>query len=96
MSDVKCASCGAVLAHRELDEGWCDGCGKAIPLFVYHQNGLKGPKGHALPQDVPRPATRSAAPSAVMDPEEKIPLWQVAVIAVFLIGIAVVIVRALV
>lgn len=94
MSDVKCASCDAVLDRRELDDGWCNNCGKQIPLFVYHQNGLKGPRGKALP----RAAASAALPSApaVMDPDEKLPLWQIGVIAAAVVGIAVVIVRALI
>jgi hypothetical protein len=93
MSEIKCASCDAVLPSRELEEGWCNNCGKEIPLFVYHQNGLRGPKAsvHSHSGAVPLPP-----PPAVLDPDESFPKWQIAVIAVVVVAIAAVIVRAFV
>ena len=90
MSDVKCPNCSNALVHRELNEGWCNSCGKEVPMFVYHQAGLKGPKGHALPQ-----AQVLAAPAG-LDPDEALPIWQLAVIGAIVIGIAVAIVLAFV
>ena len=93
MGEIKCASCDAVLPSRELDEGWCNNCGKPIPLFVYHQNGLRGPKAKALPHAaaVPLPP-----PPAVLDPDESFPRWQIGLIALGVVALAAIIVRALI
>lgn len=87
---IKCSSCDSALADRELDEGWCNGCGKQIPLFLYHQNGLRGPKAKALS----RAAAAPLPPPAVLDPDESFPKWQIAVIGAVVVAIAAVIVRA--
>jgi hypothetical protein len=91
MSNIKCCSCDAMLADRELDEGWCNNCGKEIPLFLYHQNGMRGPKAKAMPRSatVPLPP-----PPAILDPDERFPLWQIAAIAAAVVVIMAVIVRA--
>lgn len=87
MSDAKCPSCSAVLNQRELNEGWCNGCGKRVPMHVYHSAGLKGPKEHALPASAHAPLPMTMA----MDPEEKLPIWQLALIGAAILAIAAVI-----
>jgi len=90
MSDVKCSSCSAYLSSSELHDGWCGTCGKQVPMFVYHQAGLKGPIEHALPR-----VKTAAAPTAVVGTEEDSPpVWQLALIGLAVIGIAAVIVFA--
>ncbi|MCE9534245.1 MAG: hypothetical protein K8T89_24460 [Planctomycetes bacterium] len=91
MSEIKCPSCDVLLPSGDLRDGWCGACGKKVPMFVYHQAHLSGPKETGLPS-----AVREAPPVvAQLDPEEKPPIWQIACIGVAVIGIAIVIVRAL-
>ncbi len=92
MTIVKCPHCSRDLAGQELNDGWCDSCGKQLPTFVYHEAGLKGPKGHALPQEVASPIRTPAT----LDPEEQLPLWQLAGIGLTVLVIAAVIMYALV
>ena len=75
MSDVKCPNCSNALPNHELNEGWCDSCGKQIPMFVYHNAGLKGPESHVLQK------TAVAVPATVVvgsDPDDAIPPWKLA------------------
>jgi hypothetical protein len=91
MIDVKCAECSAVLTSRELREGWCDSCGTRVPMFVYHQAGLNAPREKVLMR-------AQAAPVVVeeLGPEEKPALWQLGLIGLAIVVVAVVIVLALI
>ena len=33
-ADVRCLHCDAVLPKREIEDGWCDSCGKRLPLSI--------------------------------------------------------------
>ena len=94
MSDIKCPNCSAPLPKRELDDGWCETCGKSLPTFVYHQAGLKGPKGHAIPAG--NVATASLPVSAGLDPEDRIAPWKLVLLGLAVAAIAFFIVRAFV
>src|SRR5947209_1953428 len=37
MTAVQCPSCEATLSQGELTDGWCETCGKKIPLWVAKQ-----------------------------------------------------------
>jgi hypothetical protein len=66
--ELQCPTCHAVLGDRDIDDGWCDRCGKAIPQSLVSA-GLKerhqkrragssaGPRGLvAEPEPAPRAA----------------------------------------
>ena len=92
MSSAKCPNCRVVLPKAELAAGWCDSCGQKIPLFVYEEIGMETPDEH-------RPFNHlHDAPSTQVQvlEGEPFPILQVSLIAVAVIGIAVVIVRAFV
>ncbi len=91
MNDVKCASCATALSTNDLHDGWCGSCGQRVPMFVYHQAGLKGPKEKALPRAKSAPAMSNA-----MDPEERPPVWQLTLIGLAVLGLAAVIVLSFV
>ena len=94
MSDIKCPYCSAALPRRELDDGWCETCGKSLPTFVYHQAGLKGPKGYALPA-----GSVATAPLPVpvgLDPEDRIAPWKLVLLGLFVVVIVFFIVRSFV
>jgi len=93
MTAVRCSNCAADLSGRELDDGWCNACGKSIPSFVYREAGLKGRKEKAIPQATRTPMTTSATS---MDPEDRPAGWQLALIGLAMIGLATVIVLAFV
>ncbi len=91
--NVKCPNCSKELPHSDLNEGWCGACGKEIPLFAYHGAGLKGPERHVLSR------VQVAAPAAVTAPtsdrDDGPTIWQLAMIGVAVISIALVIVFSL-
>ena len=90
--NIKCPNCSTELPHADLNDGWCNACGKEIPLFAYHGAGLKGPERHVLSR------VEVAAPIAVAaanDHDDSPPGWQLAIIGIVVASIAVAIVVAL-
>lgn len=87
---VKCPSCDVVLPDAELDDGWCDACGKKIPQFIYEKAGMEAPSERTL--------SRMHWDKPMEGPQEKesLPIWQLSVIGVFVLALAVVIVRAMI
>jgi hypothetical protein len=89
MGATKCPNCRVALPQKEMASGWCDACGQKIPLFVYEECGMETPEEH-------RPFNHlhdAPAREQVME-AEPFPLLQVSLIAVAIVGIAFVIVRA--
>ena len=90
--NIKCPNCSNELPYADLNEGWCDTCGKEIPLFAYHGAGLKGPERHVLSR------VQVAVPAMVAETSERNDgpqVWQLAVIGVIVAAIAVAIVVSL-
>ncbi len=86
MTAIKCPVCNADLPNRELQEGWCGSCGKKVPMFVYHQARMHGPKESALPA-----GARQVSIPITLDPDEQAPIWQFALIGLGVIALGVVI-----
>jgi hypothetical protein len=89
MVGIKCPNCDIALPSQDLSDGWCDACGKKVPLFVYEQAGMEAPSEKTLTK------IHWDHPQAGPEEKESLPVWQFAAIGVFVVGLAVVIVRAL-
>lgn len=89
MSTTKCPNCRVVLPKKELASGWCEACGQKIPHFVYAEAGLETPEEHRPFNHLHDAPVREHVIEA-----EPFPLVQVSLIAVAVVGIAFVIVRA--
>jgi len=79
MSESTCPHCSALLPLRELEEGWCEACGKQIPYWMIAAAHKRTRKRPAVQEDdgpeepAPRPvaARRVAAPRCALCGEEK-------------------------
>jgi hypothetical protein len=73
-TDICCLHCNAVLTPKDIADGWCDSCGKRVPLSV--QGSCKSKPAPVTPVDVDIPDSVST------------PRWAWVVTAVVLIGVA--------
>ncbi len=89
LKTIKCPSCDVVLPDQELDDGWCESCGKKIPQFIYEEAGLESRAERSL--------TKLHWDKPAEGPQEKesLPIWQLSLIGVCVLALAVVIVRAM-
>ncbi len=46
MDHVVCPNCNAHVPELATAEGWCESCGKKLPLFAYRAAGLEPPPTH--------------------------------------------------
>jgi hypothetical protein len=74
MPDASCLHCNAILTPKDISDGWCDSCGKRVPLSV--QGAAKS-----------KPAVVNHVDVDISD-NHRTPRWAWFVTAALLIGVA--------
>src|SRR5437879_243282 len=54
MSSATCPNCNATLLPREVEDGWCDSCGKKLPSGTARSSAAGGGRSGARPSDAPQ------------------------------------------
>jgi hypothetical protein len=74
LPDSSCLHCNAILTPKDLADGWCDSCGKRVPLSL--QGAAKSKPTLVTPVEADIPDSHHT------------PRWAWAVTAVVLVGMA--------
>jgi hypothetical protein len=59
-ADLRCLHCGEVVPERDLAEGWCDSCGKKLPLSYMTEAKRRGSSPDSSPGATPPPGSTRA------------------------------------